>query len=70
MTYLEHDTILRIHEEALNAGLGQKRELLLGGMNVQYTAGLNVVADPAGQVCHAALCAADRSDDIRLRPGS
>lgn len=50
MPHLPHPMILQIHATALQSGLVNKREELLGGMSILYVASLPVASNPAGQI--------------------
>lgn len=47
---LPFDTIVKIHQRAVQAGLHTKRNQLLFGVNVEYVAGLDQAGDPSGQL--------------------
>src|SRR5580658_731118 len=47
---LEYDEILDIHRQAVQVGLHNKRDQLLFGVNIEYVAGLPILASPSDQL--------------------
>ena len=47
---LEYDDILKIHAQAVAVGLHNRREIMLAGVNIEYVAGLPILAVPSDQL--------------------